>query len=1193
MKAPLLAIILSLAACAAALAEPPYHTPAPTGDHSKHCGIDTFDSSGVEYYAPKDRFFNLADQSYIEVFSPNCALLATTDPFTCSGTGGDHEGITTVSPYSDVIIIQSENGGGICTVDADDIDDGGSVTVLQNFDWPAGDTDCGSGVPSAGGSEGVTFVPDSRLAGVCRYAGYLLATDQGGSPGFIYKYCIHPTNATLDCLARYAKPSCNGSTEVSGMEYDYENRLLYLQSDNGDATCVVYADSIGTVLKTIPDPVTGRGGTINTFEGDAFGGGKFAYSDDGTGATPIDPGDPYNGLWLFNDTYGNVYVPDPDAPTAATRYVAASGTCSHNLMGAPHTDVGSGFIASGVDLATRCAASVTAGCTAAQPCCTVMAAVAKATASGDIIDVHMGTFTEPTNTTNTDDPCYNDTFAVVLSVPGVTLRGAPGDAPAPIIDGGGTGQGAALGVIQLAKRNTTVSGLTVQNHLVSHSDNDRVGCIEICPLLRGKCSNSSSLCYSSSSCSGGTCINPGGLCVGGTNNGLACTSDTINNQCPGGHCLASGFTVSNNVIHCDGDNTKLSPNQAIRIVGADDIEISGNAADGTYNEGIYAQDLPGGVGMHVHHNVFTQPITPPGGSGGFRGLQFETFGTLPPQTGSQGNGTPNNNDAQTGQLILHDNQILRTGTSTTVATLMGIFFREIHWNIFEWNDIIVGYPMCNYFQDDVDTPYPPAQFHVEKHKAWNVTCVASASVGPSPSQAFFWPDRYEANFTNMLIKGYPAIARFGSGTAITRSGNHPTSDGGVLHCPNNDTPVGGCPDGTHCLYGSTCPGGQACASGLIDTCGSTNQWFTSTGWCCPNRWDNPRAGYFNNSDLFGCVGTGCNGTGFYVPSVNDPLVTRFANVTGDPLLTTSPPLYHLQPGSPAIGLGVTNPLGGAAGSCSLTFRGQPVPCNLDADGNPRGSVSWDAGAYQNADSTPPATITDLDWSFRTPNAVKLAWTAPSDNVGATAYDIRYTALASCSGFNYGTATHWTGSPAPQTAGSPEAMYVPSLSPLTAYCFGVKTLDAAGNPSALATVVAVTSGTSSQFPTLRTLQGNRVAAHNRISGNAHGTATETTITTTRPLSFEAAQFLLEGDVDGATITISLRESRFQPGEADLFSSSGVVSGGRFVVNKPAVASVEPHSRLSLPPGSYVLRVASNSADSRGEISGEISMARSAF
>jgi len=86
----------------------------------------------------------------------------------------DYEGVTTINETSDVIIVRSENGTGVCVVDADDVIDLGAVAVSHNFDWPTNDVDCGNDVPTNGGGEGVVFIPDDTLVGNCSYGGFLL-----------------------------------------------------------------------------------------------------------------------------------------------------------------------------------------------------------------------------------------------------------------------------------------------------------------------------------------------------------------------------------------------------------------------------------------------------------------------------------------------------------------------------------------------------------------------------------------------------------------------------------------------------------------------------------------------------------------------------------------------------------------------------------------------------------------------------------------------------------------------------------------------------------------------------------------------------------------------------------------------------------------------------------------------------------
>jgi chitodextrinase len=102
-----------------------------------------------------------------------------------------------------------------------------------------------------------------------------------------------------------------------------------------------------------------------------------------------------------------------------------------------------------------------------------------------------------------------------------------------------------------------------------------------------------------------------------------------------------------------------------------------------------------------------------------------------------------------------------------------------------------------------------------------------------------------------------------------------------------------------------------------------------------------------------------------------------------------------------------------------------------------------------ADTTPPSAPTGLSISQATTNSVALGWTASTDNVGVTGYDVyRDGALA-------GT--------------SPSASYTATgLNCGTSYTFSVDAYDAAGNRSGQASVVAATAKcTDSVAPTTPT------------------------------------------------------------------------------------------------------------------------------
>jgi len=104
------------------------------------------------------------------------------------------------------------------------------------------------------------------------------------------------------------------------------------------------------------------------------------------------------------------------------------------------------------------------------------------------------------------------------------------------------------------------------------------------------------------------------------------------------------------------------------------------------------------------------------------------------------------------------------------------------------------------------------------------------------------------------------------------------------------------------------------------------------------------------------------------------------------------------------------------------------------------------GSFTVADTTPPASVTDLAVSAATTNSLTLTWTAPGDdgnNGTAAEYDIRY-ATSNIDNETWGFATQVSGEPAPKPAGSNETFVVGGLASATTYYFALKTGDDAGN-----------------------------------------------------------------------------------------------------------------------------------------------------
>ncbi len=106
------------------------------------------------------------------------------------------------------------------------------------------------------------------------------------------------------------------------------------------------------------------------------------------------------------------------------------------------------------------------------------------------------------------------------------------------------------------------------------------------------------------------------------------------------------------------------------------------------------------------------------------------------------------------------------------------------------------------------------------------------------------------------------------------------------------------------------------------------------------------------------------------------------------------------------------------------------------------------------DVTPPARVTDIRITEVGTNYVRLAWTAPGNDLRegtAAEYDIRYS-VSSLSGGAWDNAVQCEGEPAPSEAGTAEAFYVSGLASSTAYNFALRARDEAGNWSEMSDIV---------------------------------------------------------------------------------------------------------------------------------------------
>lgn len=132
-----------------------------------------------------------------------------------------------------------------------------------------------------------------------------------------------------------------------------------------------------------------------------------------------------------------------------------------------------------------------------------------------------------------------------------------------------------------------------------------------------------------------------------------------------------------------------------------------------------------------------------------------------------------------------------------------------------------------------------------------------------------------------------------------------------------------------------------------------------------------------------------------------------------------------------------------------------------------GSGGSDIGAYgpSGPDLTPPAAITNLAFSQVLDVSAVLAWTAPGDNGSsgqAASYDLRY-ATFPITAANFASAIPVAPQPVPQPAGSSQSFILLGLQRGTTYYAAIRTLDAAGNVSALSNVPAMTTLNNDTVP----------------------------------------------------------------------------------------------------------------------------------
>jgi chitodextrinase len=199
------------------------------------------------------------------------------------------------------------------------------------------------------------------------------------------------------------------------------------------------------------------------------------------------------------------------------------------------------------------------------------------------------------------------------------------------------------------------------------------------------------------------------------------------------------------------------------------------------------------------------------------------------------------------------------------------------------------------------------------------------------------------------------------------------------------------------------------------------------------------------------------------------------------------------PVSGSFTIPATAALGATRMRVSMKYNGVPTACEAFSYGQVEDyTVNIVAGTV---DTTAPSTPTNLAASGTTASSTNLSWTASTDNVGVTGYDVYQNGV-----FKANTAS---------------ASYAATgLAASTAYAFTVKAKDAAGNASAASNTANVTTLTSTVV--YCTSQGNNTADE-KIGKVVFGTINNTSTGTAGYENFTA---LSTNAIRGTAYTITI-------------------------------------------------------------------------
>ena len=207
-----------------------------------------------------------------------------------------------------------------------------------------------------------------------------------------------------------------------------------------------------------------------------------------------------------------------------------------------------------------------------------------------------------------------------------------------------------------------------------------------------------------------------------------------------------------------------------------------------------------------------------------------------------------------------------------------------------------------------------------------------------------------------------------------------------------------------------------------------------------------------------------------------------------------------------------------------------------------------SGGGTSTDTTAPSAPTNLSASGTTSVATTLSWTASTDNVGVTGYDV------------------YSGSTLLGNTATTSAS-ITGLTASTTYSFSVKAKDAAGNASASSNVLSVTTGSTTNPPVSYCASKGNSTSDEKINKVVFGTINNTSTGTAGYENFTAQiANVNKGTAYTITITPKWTSTKYNEGYAVFIDYNGdgdFADAGETVFTKAASKTTPVSGSITIP------------------------------